>query len=139
VATTDRLNPEHPRVVVVNDNPEFLDLMADVLHDERYPTTVIDGDRADAVELISAAVPQLLIIDLRLGSEQLHGLDVIRQVRANPALREVPTIICTGDTAALAGLDQELAVMRRVGTLVKPFSIDELLSKMQELLAYEAA
>ena len=139
VTSHDDLNPERPRVVVVNDNREFLDLMADLLHDERYPTTVIDGDRADAVELILAAVPQMLIIDLRLGTEQLHGLDVIRQVRANPALREVPTLICTGDTVALASLEEELAAMRRVGTLVKPFSIDELLSKMEELLAHEPA
>jgi CheY-like chemotaxis protein len=125
--------------VVVNDNPEFLDLMADILHDERYPTTVIDGDRADAVHLITAAVPQLLIIDLRLGSNQLHGLEVIRQVRADPSLREVPTLICTGDTEALASLEEELAAMRRVDTMVKPFSIDELFSKMQGLLAREPA
>jgi CheY-like chemotaxis protein len=125
--------------VVVNDNPEFLDLMADVLHDERYPTTVIDGDRADAVHLITAAVPQLLIIDLRLGSNQLHGLEVMRQVRADPSLREVPTLICTGDTEALASLEEELAAMRRVDTMVKPFSIDELFSKMQGLLAREPA
>jgi CheY-like chemotaxis protein len=39
-------------VVVVNDSPEFLELMADLLHDERYPVTVIDGDRGNAVELI---------------------------------------------------------------------------------------
>ncbi|HEY7525533.1 MAG TPA: response regulator [Candidatus Limnocylindria bacterium] len=139
MATTDRPSPEHTRVVVVNDNPEFLDLMADILHDERYPTTVIDGDRADAVHLITAAVPQLLIIDLRLGSNQLHGLEVIRQVRADPSLREVPTLICTGDTEALASLEEELAAMRRVDTMVKPFSIDELFSKMQGLLAREPA
>jgi CheY-like chemotaxis protein len=131
--------PERTHIVVVNDNPEFLDLMADILHDERYPTTVIDGDRDDAVELIIAAVPQVLIIDLRLGKEELHGWQVLQEVRANPDLREVPTLICTGDVQALASLEEELTGMRRVATLVKPFSIEDLLSKVQQLLAREPA
>ena len=131
--------PERTHVVVVNDNPEFLDLMADVLHDERYPTTVIDGDRDDAVELIYAAVPQVLIIDLRLGKEELHGWQVLQEVRKHPDLREVPTLICSGDTEALGSLAGELSDMRRVDSIAKPFSIDELLSKIQRLLAREPA
>jgi CheY-like chemotaxis protein len=131
------MNPERTHVVVVNDNPEFLKLMADVLHDERYPTTVIDGDRDEAVDLIRAAVPQLLIIDLRLGRDELHGLDVIREVRRDAQLRELPTLICTGDKLGLEMLEDELAEMQRVDTLMKPFSIDELTSKMEQLLARE--
>jgi CheY-like chemotaxis protein len=111
--------------------------MADVLHDERYPTTVIDGDRDEAVDLIRAAVPQLLIIDLRLGRDELHGLDVIREVRRDAQLRELPTLICTGDKLGLEMLEDELAEMQRVDTLMKPFSIDELTSKMEQLLARE--
>jgi CheY-like chemotaxis protein len=131
--------PERTHVVVVNDNPEFLDLMADVLHDERYPATVIDGDREDAVELIRAAVPQVLIIDLRLGKDELHGWDVVKEVRRDPELRDVPALICTGDKIALAALDEQLVGMRRVATLLKPFSIDELMSKLQTLMAREPA
>jgi len=131
--------PERTHVVVVNDNPEFLDLMADVLHDERYPTTVIDGDRDDAVDLICAAVPQVLIIDLRLGKDELHGWQVLQEVRADPDLREVPTLLCSGDTVGLASIREAMAEMRRVDTLVKPFSIDELLTKLQGLLSREPA
>jgi two-component system, chemotaxis family, chemotaxis protein CheY len=133
------MTPERTHVVVVNDNPEFLDLMADLLHDENYPVTVIDGDRADAVELIRAAVPGALIIDLRLGHDELHGLDVLREVRSDPELRELPTIICTGDKPALMELADQVAQMRRVETLMKPFSIDELMEKLQSVLAREPA
>jgi len=131
--------PERTHIVVVNDNPEFLELMADVLRDERYPTTVIDGDREDAVDAIRAASPQLLIIDLRLGKDELHGWEVIQQVRSDSDLSELPTLICTGDREALALLEDDLADMRRVGTLLKPFSIDELMSQLQVLLAREPA
>jgi CheY-like chemotaxis protein len=131
--------PERTHVVVVNDSPEFLDLMADVLHDQRYPATVIDGDREDAVELVRAAVPQVLIIDLRLGRDELHGWDVLQEIRRDPELREVPALICSGDKEGLTALDEQLAGMRRVATLLKPFSIDELMSKLQALLAREPA
>lgn len=131
--------PERTKVVVVNDNPDFLELMADVLRDERYPTTIIDGDREDAVEAIRAAAPQLLIIDLRLGKDELHGWEVIQQVRTDLELRELPTLICTGDKEALTLLDSDLAEMRRVASLIKPFSIDELMVKLEALLAHEPA
>lgn len=133
------MNPERTHVVVVNDNPEFLDLMADLLHDEHYPTTVIDGDRENAVDLIRAAVPQVLIIDLRLGRDDLHGLDVLREVRRDPELSELPTLICTGDKEGLTSLASRLTEMRRVDTLLKPFSIKELMAKLEGLLAREPA
>jgi hypothetical protein len=42
--------PERKRITVVNDNPEFLGLMQDVLQDASYPATLIDGDRENARE-----------------------------------------------------------------------------------------
>ena len=131
--------PERTKVVVVNDNPDFLQLMADLLRDERFPTTIIDGDRDDAVEAIRASGPQLLIIDLRLGRDELHGWEVIQQVRTHAELRELPTLICTGDREGLALLEADLAEMRRVDTLLKPFSIEELTTKLESLLAHEPA
>jgi CheY-like chemotaxis protein len=133
------MNPERTHVVVVNDNPEFLQLMADLLHDERYPTTVIDGDRDEAVDLIRAAEPDALIIDLRLGRDELHGWDVMQEVRSDPKLRELPILICTGDLVALAKLTDVVATMPRVATLTKPFSIDDLFSTLQALTAREPA
>jgi CheY-like chemotaxis protein len=133
------MSPERTHVVVVNDNPEFLELMADILRDEHYPATVIDGDRDDAVDLIRAAVPDLLIIDLRLGRDELHGWDILKQIRTDANLAEVPTIICTGDVEAAESVAEALRDMRRVETLLKPFTIDALLSKIERLTSREPA
>lgn len=132
--------PEQPqRVTVVNDNPEFLKLMGDLLHEERYMVTLVDGDREDAVDLIAASRPQALIIDLRLGRNELHGWEVLQALRSDPELRELPTLICTGDVPGLEQIADQLAAMRRVSTLQKPFDIDELFSKLDELLQREPA
>jgi CheY-like chemotaxis protein len=131
--------PEQTHIVVVNDNPEFLDLMADILHDERYPVTVINGDREDAVDLICAAVPAALIIDLRLGNDDLHGWDILQAVRQDPDLSELPTLICTADTRALSRIDETLIGMRRVASITKPFDIERLLTELEALLEREPA
>ena len=132
--------PEQPqRVTVVNDNPEFLKLMGDLLHEERYMVTLVDGDREDAVALIAASRPQALIIDLRLGRNELHGWEVLQALRSDPELSELPTLICTGDIRGLEQVAERMAGMRRVSTLTKPFAIDELFSKLDALLEREPA
>jgi CheY-like chemotaxis protein len=131
--------PELRRVTVVNDNPEFLELMGDLLHDANYPATLIDGDRANAMELIEAAEPEILIIDLRLGSDGLSGWDILLQVRAHPELRELPTVICTADHEGLRGIEYQVQTMPRVAVLTKPFAIDELYEVLERVSGRAAA
>jgi DNA-binding response OmpR family regulator len=113
--------------------------MAELLHSENYAATVIDGDRDNAVDLVRAAEPDGLIIDLRAADGELHGWDVIQEIRRDPELSELPTLICSGDTRALAQLAGELASMRRVAVIEKPFNIDELFAKLGILLEREPA
>jgi CheY-like chemotaxis protein len=126
------------RVTVVNDNPEFLDLVRDILEDDRYETTTIDGDRPDALEAIRASRPHLLMIDLRMGSDGLHGWEVAQRVRAQPEFDGLPVLICSADALALAALEDDLQSDQHVASLVKPFSIDDLIGAIDSLLA-EAA
>src|SRR5687768_10370726 len=58
-----------PRITVVNDNEAFLELVRDILEDDRYEVTTIDGDRPDALARIKASRPDVLMIDLRFGAE----------------------------------------------------------------------
>jgi CheY-like chemotaxis protein len=132
--------PAQPqRVTVVNDNAEFLKLMGDLLKEERYVVTLVDGDRDDAIDLVRASQPQGLIIDLRLGRAELHGWEILQELRSDPDLSELPTLICTGDLRGLEQVADRLVGMRRVSTLKKPFDIDELFSKLDALLEREPA
>ena len=122
-----------PRVTVVNDNPEFLALVHDILADERIPTVLIDGDHPDALERIRASRPEILMIDLRMGSDELHGWDIAQEVRRDAELSETPILVCSADAATLAQIQDQLDDTRRVGTLTKPFSIDHLLEAIEQL------
>jgi len=129
----------HTHIAVINDNPDFLEVMADLLHDHRYAASVIDGDRENALELVRAAEPDGLIIDLRLGRDELHGWDILKQIRADAELSELPAVICSGDLEALATVTELSAGMRRIATIRKPFSIEEMLATLEQVLEREPA
>ena len=122
------------RVTVVNDTPDFLELVGDILEGDRYETTLIDGDRDDALQLIKASRPDLLMIDLRLGTEGLSGWEIAQQVRRGAEFAGLPILICSADIQAMGQLEVDLADDRRVATLRKPFEIDELTETIDRLL-----
>jgi DNA-binding response OmpR family regulator len=95
----------------------------------------VDGDRHDALDVIRSSRPDLLMIDVRLGVEGDHGWEIAQEVRSEPQFEELPVLLCSADTLALAELESGLAETRRVATLAKPFEIDSLISTIDELLA----
>lgn len=128
------------RITVVNDNADFLELMQLLLeHESGYETTTIDGDKIESIEPIRQSAADLLIIDLRLRGDRITGWDILRQVRADPDLGELPIILCTADQHGLKERADEVATARNVETLLKPFSIDELESMVARMLATPAS
>ncbi len=127
------------RVTVVNDNPEFLELIHEILEDDRFDTTTIDGDREDALDAVRASRPDVLMIDLRLGSDKLHGWDIAQKVRAEPDFHGLPVLVCSADLQALAEISDELDDTRHVAKLSKPFGIDDLTIAIDRLLAEGAS
>jgi CheY-like chemotaxis protein len=122
-------------ITVVNDNAEFLDLVREILEDDRYEVTTVDGDRSDALERIKDSRPDALMIDLRLGSDGLHGWDIAMEVRRDASLSELPVLVCSADIEALKQISARLDDTHHVETLTKPFSIDALTDRVDRLLA----
>jgi CheY-like chemotaxis protein len=128
-----------PRVTVVNDNPEFLELVRDILEGDDYATTTIDGDLDGALERVIESRPDLVILDLRLGTDELHGWDIGQELRREPSFEALPMIICSADVLALQALADDLADTKQVRALTKPFTIAELNATIDGLLAEAAS
>jgi CheY-like chemotaxis protein len=127
------------RVTVLNDSAEFLDMIGDILEDQRYPVTLVDGDEPEPLERIRESRPELLMIDLRLGTDKLHGWDIAQQVRHDRELARVPILICSADVAALTEIEDQLDDTRLTAMLAKPFQIEELLETVERLLGEPTA
>lgn len=121
-------------VTVVNDSPEFLELVRDILEGDAYDTTLIEADQQDALQLIRQSQPDVLMIDLRMGREGLHGWDVALALRRDAEFDRLPIVICSGDLQAMGELEAELSATRDVAALPKPFEIDELIATIDRLI-----
>ena len=128
--------PDHnPRITVVNDNPEFLQLMETLLDENSgYDVTTIDGDTIRDIEPIRTSQPDLLIIDLRWRRDGLAGWDILLAVRQDPDLGELPIILCTGDVQGLEEHAETIAQDSKVVTLEKPFQIADLEDAVRRLV-----
>ena len=121
-----------PRITVINDNPDFLELMSDILdEDAGYAVTLVKGEEATIAEIADSA-PDLLIVDLRLGGAS--GWEIVALSRADERLAEVPIIICSADVMALRDREAELKRIGDVHVLAKPFGIDEITGLVERLI-----
>jgi len=125
-------NAPRPRISVINDNPDFLELMSAILsEDAGYEVTLVKGDETTIAEIAEAA-PHLLIIDLRLGGAS--GWEIVTLSRADERLADVPIIICSADVITLRDREAELKQIGNVHLLAKPFGIDELTELVERLI-----
>jgi CheY-like chemotaxis protein len=121
-----------PRITVINDNPEFLELMSAILdEDAGYAVTLINGEAA-TIDDIAATEPHLMIVDLLLGGAS--GWDIVALSRADGRFADVPIIICSADVVALRDREAELAQIGNVHVLAKPFGIDQVEALVEQLI-----
>ena len=94
----------HQTVLVVEDNPLNRELVVDLLEGAGY--TVLQADEGvGLLERVKAGQPGLILLDLQLPG--LDGVTLARQLKADPATREIPVLAMT----AYARLeDQERAM-----------------------------
>lgn len=77
------------RVVLVEDDPATVELVKQVLESDGYSIEHAESVGA-ALASIKARLPQLVLLDVRLGDE--NGLDVVKALRKDPATRDLPVV-----------------------------------------------
>jgi CheY-like chemotaxis protein len=116
-------------VLVCDDEEVLRDLVRATLDDGTY--SIVEAEDGDeSLERARSLQPDLIILDMMMPGRT--GLDVLRELRADPDLKQTPVVMLTAraraadrDAAAAAGADRYLA---------KPFSPLELISVVEDLL-----
>jgi two-component system OmpR family response regulator len=122
-----------PHLVVVNDDQDVLDLLAELFTDEGYRVTTSMIAYESPAE-VAALAPDLLIADLRLGWTLEEGFGFLDRLHTDPLTAGIPVIVCSAshpEVMAEAGARLKTQACALVG---KPFDIDELLAAVSSCL-----
>ena len=121
------------RILVVDDDRDMLDLLAALLAGDGY-TSVLCTTGDEAYRLACQHQPDLVMIDLRWGTDALAGWRLLLWLRAEPATTPIPALLYTANHDFLRSRQGALR-LKRCATLEKPFHSDELYARINEALA----
>jgi CheY-like chemotaxis protein len=80
------------KILIAEDNAVHRELLRDLLEARGY--TVLEAcDGQEALHMIEQAQPQLLLLDI--GMPVLDGFAVVRRIRENPRLAQLPVVPVT--------------------------------------------
>lgn len=117
-------------IVCIEDDFSFSDFIALFLEREGFKVTCV-GTGIDAIRAIEDLCPDLVILDLML--PDLHGWEIIAQMRSQTALRTIPVIVITAlSSEADRTFGQEVAGVSAYFT--KPVSLVALRCAIAEAL-----
>jgi DNA-binding response OmpR family regulator len=125
----------HPaRILIVDDQPDICDMLAQVLAPDGYETESAHNGRR-ALQAVRDHVPDLILLDVSM--PDMDGYEVASALKANPDTARIPIIMVSaldGRGARVIGLESGAE-----DYLSKPVDTTELSLKIRNLLRLRRA
>jgi CheY-like chemotaxis protein len=110
------------RILVVDDDPDFVLVTRVILEAEGYQVTTA-SDGTTALEMMRQQRPDVVLLDVMM-STTLEGVDVAREMEADPQLRDVPIVmissIATSEYAAEFPDDESIPIAAWISKPIQP-------------------
>ena len=116
-------------ILVVDDSPDIALISARMLTSRGF-AAITSNDGAEALELVARQRPALILLDVMMPG--MSGLDVLRELKADPHTSTIPVIMVTAKTTdddVLSGYQQGADYY-----ITKPFTAAELIYGVNLLL-----
>jgi CheY-like chemotaxis protein len=82
---------ENKRVLIVDDDPDYLEAITSLLESASYEVRSATTG-GEGLKLARALLPDLILLDVML-AERTEGFSILKQLREIPALARTPVII----------------------------------------------
>lgn len=118
-----------PNILIVDDTPANLQLLAGMLKDRGYkPRTVSSGERA--LEAARLMRPDLILLDVNMPI--MDGFEVCERLKADPDLKDIPILFIS----ALTDTNVKVKAFRVGGDdyITKPFQFEEVEARVRTQL-----
>lgn len=122
------------RALVVDDQPEVLDLLSKGLAQRGFRVASVDNG-VDALLEVGEEPPDLLVLDILMPG--WDGYEVLRRIRARPQLAGMKIVAISG--AGHEDTEQRSRALGADAFLSKPFTLDQLEEVALSLLEGEEA
>ncbi len=123
------------QILIIDDQSQLLSLMRRILEDEQYQVYILQNGK-DAFSQMKALLPDLLILDLKLGN--ISGKDVLKQLKEDTITAEIPVIVYTAAVLEAEEVAREIEndpkLYQRVYLVRKPFELDDLLTLVGQVV-----
>jgi CheY-like chemotaxis protein len=117
------------KVLIAEDNPVNRELLRELLELRGY--TVLEAcDGQEALRLIEQTQPELMLLDI--GMPGMDGFAVVRRIRENPRLAQLPVVAVTA--YAMRGDQERILSAGFDGYLSKPINPSSLVRELDRLL-----
>ncbi len=123
-------SPSCGRTLVVEDNPNERELLADLLKLNGYEVfTAADG--CEALEQLATGIrPDFVLLDMRM--PRCDGVQTIRSIRSNPQTHDLPILAMSG--SSLDEFEIQQGPEGFDGWLPKPLNTEQLWERVQRAL-----
>jgi DNA-binding response OmpR family regulator len=117
------------KVLLVEDDTTMLSLLTTLLKIEGFEVSILEDDSEDGIlATICKRLPDLVLMDVNL--RRASGVEVLRRVRQMDNLRGVRVLMSSG-----MDYQQECLEAGADSFILKPYMPEDLLRRMQEVLA----
>jgi CheY-like chemotaxis protein len=118
-------------VMVIDDEADVRLIARLVLNAADFEVLEVEDGAAAVAELQTGRTPDVLLLDVRMPN--LDGWGLLRHIRDDPALEDLPVVVLTADMSARS---EAPAILREGDVLItKPFQADDLLRAVQTAVA----
>lgn len=122
-----------PLVLLVDDEPLLIEMVEHRLKLEGY-RVITARDGGEGMDLAAIHKPDVIVLDSLMPIAD--GFEVLRRLKQDPALAQIPVVMLTGihtDTHAVTAFE-----LGAVDFLTKPFLPDELMARIKRLAPVES-
>jgi CheY-like chemotaxis protein len=124
-AVTDTSTEAPRRILVVDDDVDIRETVAEILRDEGYPVDAV-ADGLEALDYLrTRPSPRLVLLDLMMPG--MNGEDLVKVLRGTPTLAETRIAV----VSAARDLRERAEEMKAVAFLQKPITLDRLLALVE--------
>ena len=118
------------RVLVVDDEPDTVDLITQLLEDEGYQIRGANSGE-EAFKAMEEQLPDMILLDLLM--PEMDGFEVTQRIKQNPDWEDIPIVVVTAKDLTEADFE---FLRQRVDKIIRKSGLDreKVVGEVQQLL-----